>query len=172
MAKQGKTTGNLKMRSGPGMQFDPPIAYLVPDTPLEILGEEGDWWKVRAQGKEGYVGKKYVAVTEAPAEPAKEASATTSKADDVAGGRLAGDRGRAPTMPARPGTKPAPPKGIVADASAVEPTKARKPAAKPGAPRPSAAKTPASRPSAPKPSAAKTPASRPSAPKPKGPQKK
>jgi hypothetical protein len=65
MAKQGKTTGNLKMRSGPGMQFEPPIAFLVPDTTLEILGEEGEWWKVRAEGKEGYVGKKYVAVTEA-----------------------------------------------------------------------------------------------------------
>jgi len=64
MNKQGKTTANLKMRSGPGMQFEPPIAFLVPDTALEILGEEGEWWKVRAEGKEGYVGKKYVAVSE------------------------------------------------------------------------------------------------------------
>jgi hypothetical protein len=74
MAKHGKTTGNLKMRSGPGMQFEPPIAYLVPNTDMEILGEEGDWWKVRAAGKEGYVGKKYVAVTETPA---AEAAAPT-----------------------------------------------------------------------------------------------
>jgi hypothetical protein len=76
MAKQGKTTGNLKMRSGPGLQFEPPIAYLVPDTALEILGEDGDWWQVRAAGKEGYVGKKYVAVTETPAaeEPAPKAT--------------------------------------------------------------------------------------------------
>jgi uncharacterized protein YraI len=75
MAKMGKTTGNLKMRSGPGMEFEPPIAFLVPDTELEILGEQGDWWKVRHAGKEGYVGKHYVAVTESPATaPAKEAS--------------------------------------------------------------------------------------------------
>ena len=78
MAKTGKTTGNLKMRSGPGMEFEPPVAFLVPDTELEILGEQGDWWKVRHAGKEGYVGKHYVAVTESPAAaapaPAKEAS--------------------------------------------------------------------------------------------------
>lgn len=67
MAKQGKTTGNLKMRSGPGMEFEPPITFLVPNTELEILGEQGDWWKVRHAGKEGYVGKKYVAVSDSPA---------------------------------------------------------------------------------------------------------
>ena len=64
MTKTGKTTGNLKMRSGPGMEFEPPIAFLVPDTELEILGEQGEWWKVRHAGKEGYVGKKYVAISE------------------------------------------------------------------------------------------------------------
>ena len=66
MPKTGKTTGNLKMRSGPGMGFEPPIAYLVPDTQLEILDEQGDWLHVRAAGKEGYVGRKWVAITEAP----------------------------------------------------------------------------------------------------------
>jgi hypothetical protein len=78
MAKTGKTTGNLKMRSGPGMEFEPPIAFLVPDTELEILGEQGDWWKVRHGGKEGYVGKKYVAVSDSPAAaaPAKDAPST------------------------------------------------------------------------------------------------
>jgi hypothetical protein len=71
MPKQGKTTGNLKVRSGPGMQYEPPIAYLEPNTPLEILGEEGDWLHVRAAGKEGYVGRKYVefAAEEPPAPP-------------------------------------------------------------------------------------------------------
>ena len=76
MAKTGKTTGNLKMRSGPGMEFEPPIAFLVPDTELEILGEQGDWWKVRHGGKEGYVGKKYVAVSETET-PAKEVTKDT-----------------------------------------------------------------------------------------------
>jgi D-alanyl-D-alanine carboxypeptidase len=75
MAKTGTTTGNLKMRSGPGMQFDPPIAFLEPNTTLEILGEEGDWLKVRAAGKEGYVGRKYVSVAaESAAEAAKPAA--------------------------------------------------------------------------------------------------
>lgn len=72
MAKIGKTTGNLKMRSGPGMQYEPPIAYLVPDTQLEILEDLGDWLHVKADGKEGYVGQKYVAILPDP-EPVKEA---------------------------------------------------------------------------------------------------
>ena len=66
MSKTGKTTGNLKMRSGPGMQFEPPIAYLVPGTALEIIDEQGDWLHVRAAGKEGYVGRKYVEIAAAP----------------------------------------------------------------------------------------------------------
>lgn len=76
MSKLGKTTGNLKMRSGPGMEYEPPIAYLTPDTELEILEELGDWLKVKAAGKEGYVGHKYVAITgeSAPAAPAPAAA--------------------------------------------------------------------------------------------------
>ena len=113
MAKTGKTTGNLKMRSGPGMEFEPPIAFLVPDTELEILGEQGDWWQVRHGGKEGYVGKKYVAVSDSPAPaPAKEAAPSTAgisaatislsggreassaaSSDAQPGGREAGERG-------------------------------------------------------------------------------
>jgi len=58
--RKGVTTGNLKLRSGPGMQYDPPIGWLTPDTELEILSEEGDWLHVIVGGKEGYVGKKYV----------------------------------------------------------------------------------------------------------------
>lgn len=63
MAQTGKTTGNLKLRSGPGLQFEPPVAYLEPDTALEVLGEDGDWLHVRAGGQEGYVGKKFVALS-------------------------------------------------------------------------------------------------------------
>ena len=99
MTKVGKTTGNLKMRSGPGMEFEPPIAFLVPDTELEILGEQGDWWKVRHAGKEGYVGKHYVAVTESPAaeaappaEKAKPDTGISAATISLSGGREAGDR--------------------------------------------------------------------------------
>jgi uncharacterized protein YraI len=74
MSQTGKTTGNLKMRSGPGMEYEPPIAYLVPDTAVEILEEQGDWLHVKVEGKEGYVSRKYVEITgaveAAPAPPA------------------------------------------------------------------------------------------------------
>jgi uncharacterized protein YgiM (DUF1202 family) len=63
---KGKTTGNLKLRSGPGMEYEPPIAYLKPDTELEIVEELENWLKVKVEGKEGYVGKKYVEIQSAP----------------------------------------------------------------------------------------------------------
>jgi hypothetical protein len=45
------------------MEAEPPLAFLEPNTALEILGEEGaDWLHVRVAGKEGYVGRKYVAL--------------------------------------------------------------------------------------------------------------
>ena len=89
MSKLGKTTGNLKMRSGPGMEYEPPIAYLTPDTELEILEELGDWLKVKAAGKEGYVGQEYVTVTSATAERPSAAPTGIGKAydrDDEGGG--------------------------------------------------------------------------------------
>lgn len=81
MSKFGKTTGNLKMRSGPGMEYEPPIAYLTPDTELEILEELEDWLKVKAAGKEGYVSLKYVAITgeSVPAAPAPAAPVAEAK---------------------------------------------------------------------------------------------
>ena len=100
MAKTGKTTGNLKMRSGPGMEFEPPIAFLVPDTELEILGEQGDWWKVRHGGKEGFVGKKYVAVSEADAPaPAKELTKDTG----ISAASISLSGGKEPSSPAGKG---------------------------------------------------------------------
>lgn len=86
MAKTGTTTGNLKMRSGPGMEFEPPIAFLEPNTALEILGEDGDWLKVRAAAKEGYVSRKYVNVVEAPAPAAPTGIAKRPAAPAQKGG--------------------------------------------------------------------------------------
>lgn len=76
MAQTGKTTANVKLRSGAGMQFEPPLAFLEPNTAMEVLGEDGDWLHVRVDGKEGYVGKKYVEVSgsAAPAAPAAAAA--------------------------------------------------------------------------------------------------
>jgi hypothetical protein len=145
MAKQGKTTGNLKMRSGPGMQFDPPIAYLVPDTALEILGEEGDWWKVRAGGKEGYVGKKYVAVTETPA----AADPPPAEAEGAKQTLTAGKGGRGPTPSARPVGRPGPAKGITPDASTIDAGRAPKAPSKPSA-KPSSVRPPQPKPGLPK----------------------
>ena len=82
MAQTGKTTGNVKLRSGAGMQFEPPLAFLEPDTTLEVLGEEGDWLHVRVAGKEGYVGKKYVAVSAAEMHKAAPAPAAKPAAAD------------------------------------------------------------------------------------------
>ena len=102
MPKTGKTTGNLKMRSGPGLQFEPPIAFLVPDTQLEILAEQGDWLHVRAAGQEGYVGRKYVEISEtaslghatlgsAPAADERQRGGPATPPGS--GGRTAGNRG-------------------------------------------------------------------------------
>jgi hypothetical protein len=107
MAKTGTTTGNLKMRSGPGMQYEPPVAFLEPNTLLEILGEEGDWLKVRAAGKEGYVGRKYVSVAAETSEPAKGAAAPAGGIEKRAA-PPAGKPGAAPGVakrPAAPATK-------------------------------------------------------------------
>jgi len=78
--KIGFTTGNLKLRSGPGMEYEPPMAYLKPETKLEILEELENWLKVTVEGKEGYVGKKYVRIEEAP-----KTTASTPK-DNMGGG--------------------------------------------------------------------------------------
>jgi SH3-like domain-containing protein len=80
----GKTTANLKLRSGPGMNFEPPIDYLEPDTLLEIVGEEGDWLKVRVPAKdfkEGYVGKQYVEIQQGDETP-KKVTGTAREDDD------------------------------------------------------------------------------------------
>jgi hypothetical protein len=61
------------------MEFEPPIAFLTPDTALEILAEEGDWLKVRAAGKEGYVGRKYVEIAAAPEKAAPQAGGGLAK---------------------------------------------------------------------------------------------
>jgi len=61
MNRKGMTTGNLKLRAGPGMDKDV-LAYLEANTQLDILDDTGEWLHVRVGGKEGYVGSKYVSV--------------------------------------------------------------------------------------------------------------
>ena len=82
MAKIGITTGNLKLRSGPGMQYEPPLDFLVPGIQLEILDEQGDWLHVKVQGKEGYVGRTYVDIKEVPTQTGGEIGKGTGKKID------------------------------------------------------------------------------------------
>ena len=58
--KIGVVTEGLKLRSGPGEEFNPPIGWLKTGDKLEIQEELEYWLKVKFEGKEGYVGKKYV----------------------------------------------------------------------------------------------------------------
>ncbi len=119
MSQSGTTTGNLKLRSGPGMQFEPPIAYLEPNTALEVLGEDGDWLRVRVDGKEGFVGKKYVNVS-ANAVPADADDTGIKKAEpnptDSGGQHAAGQSGgfakRSAPPPQKPGTAGKAHKGV------------------------------------------------------------
>jgi uncharacterized protein YraI len=55
----GKARNFLNLRSGPGTNFDK-ILVLAPETPLEILAEEGVWLKISAEGIQGYVHGDYV----------------------------------------------------------------------------------------------------------------
>lgn len=52
-------TNSLNLRSGAGTNFNS-IAKLNNGDKVTILAEEGDWYKVEANGKEGYVSKKYI----------------------------------------------------------------------------------------------------------------
>ena len=81
MSKKGTTTGNVKMRSGPGEKYEPPIAFLEPNTEVEVLGEEGEWLHVSFKGKEGYIGHKYVKVEEISA-PEKPGPSMARRASD------------------------------------------------------------------------------------------
>lgn len=53
------TTSDLNVRAGAGTNFNS-IAKLNNGDKVTILSEEGDWYKIQFNGKEGYVNKKYV----------------------------------------------------------------------------------------------------------------
>jgi murein DD-endopeptidase MepM/ murein hydrolase activator NlpD/uncharacterized protein YraI len=54
-------TADLNVRSGPGLE-NPVLTVVKQGTNLEVLGREGDWLKVRADGVEGFVLSTYVSV--------------------------------------------------------------------------------------------------------------
>lgn len=59
IVRTGKARNFLNLRTGPGTNFDK-IIVLAPETPLEILAEEGVWLKISAEGVQGYVHGDYV----------------------------------------------------------------------------------------------------------------
>jgi hypothetical protein len=60
MANQtGTTTAAVNVRTGPGTQHAR-ITALLPKTPLEVLGEQGDWLQIKTGSLEGFVHRKFV----------------------------------------------------------------------------------------------------------------
>jgi N-acetylmuramidase-like protein/SH3 domain-containing protein len=55
----GTATTAVKLRTGPGAD-KPVLAFVLPNTRLEVLGAQDDWLQVRVGGKEGYVGRSFV----------------------------------------------------------------------------------------------------------------
>lgn len=64
VTSKGKVTGvstNLNLRKGPGASYGV-IAYLLNNTEVTIKGQQGDWYLISANGKEGYVSKTYIQI--------------------------------------------------------------------------------------------------------------
>jgi hypothetical protein len=66
MPTTGTTTANVNFRTGPGTQHSI-ITTLKPQTPVELIQEQGDWLKVRAVNREGFISRKFVHVQGTPA---------------------------------------------------------------------------------------------------------
>lgn len=59
-ANLGRTTTAVNLRSGPGTQ-NASLGILSPGTPLTIFEDLGDWLRVNAAGREGFVHERFVA---------------------------------------------------------------------------------------------------------------
>jgi hypothetical protein len=57
---QGTTTTRLNLRTGPGTE-NPSLTVLPAGTPLSIIEERGDWLRVAAVGRDGFVHGSFVA---------------------------------------------------------------------------------------------------------------
>lgn len=80
--RRGKTTATLlNLRAGPGTDH-PILGELPQQTPVLILQEEGEWLRVEAQGKEGFVHRQFVSLSsdQPPNEPLPD-SPLHSRAD-------------------------------------------------------------------------------------------
>jgi hypothetical protein len=69
MTITGTTTANVNFRTGPGTQHGV-ILTLAARATVELIQEQGDWLKVRAVGREGFVHRKFVLLQSATPTPA------------------------------------------------------------------------------------------------------
>ena len=77
------TSQGLVLR-GSASKTGEPLATVANDAEVEILENQGEWYKVKAEGKEGYLFAEYVKVEEAtenPEEPAEETTTTQTPQD-------------------------------------------------------------------------------------------
>src|SRR5262245_34684402 len=66
--RTGTTTTDLRLRSGPGTQFAV-ITVLKPNTTLAILDDQGEWLRVKAASKEGFVNRNFVLLSDQRNDP-------------------------------------------------------------------------------------------------------
>lgn len=66
--RTGITTTDLRLRSGPGTEFSI-VSVLKPKTKLEILDEQGEWLRVKAGSKEGFVSRNFVTFSDEHVDP-------------------------------------------------------------------------------------------------------
>lgn len=78
MKKAVLEADNLSVRSGPGFDEEV-IGGIFKGDELEIIGREGDWFKINFGDGEGYVNAQYVDVEDAPNASEMQASCPTTK---------------------------------------------------------------------------------------------
>lgn len=90
------SNASANLRSGPSTSTTS-LGKLPKNTKITIIAEEGDWYKVSYDGKEGYISKTLVTEGEPPAsatssrsqeEPRTNATATTSTTSSVSGSNV------------------------------------------------------------------------------------
>ncbi|MCS6911242.1 MAG: SH3 domain-containing protein, partial [Anaerolineales bacterium] len=64
----GITTHRVNLRAGAGTTF-PILTVLVPRTPFTVLQQQGEWLKVSANGREGFLHRGFVQLTPVTAQP-------------------------------------------------------------------------------------------------------
>ncbi len=56
----GKTTSSVNFRSAPEVRPDTIIRGLAANTPVEVTGEQGEWYTVIVEGQNGFIKKEFI----------------------------------------------------------------------------------------------------------------